>query len=329
MTSNTNLYGIPKPKKASKEISSSNFLAFTSTLTPLISSARGTSSGRPRPSKKGSSIFKDNKKIPKFNSHENGSHCFSSKTKGEKRQKIEVDEAILHRSKRKMEAKAKIYAQMKRGEVLENVETLVDFDQKWAEQEDAQSDSDSVVEDDQESLIEYEDEFGRARRGTRAEIEKIERQRKVALLSTEELGRMSARPAVPSKVNYGDNVQCMAFRLDEPVATKMEELAAKRDRSLTPPEMRHYEADKEVRTKGVGFYQFSKDEALREEEMKSLEQERIETEKRRKEREEKRKQRLLEIEERRKVIQEKRIIKQADSFLNSLDNELNSLDASK
>lgn len=336
MTPTSNIYGFPKPQKILKEISSSNTLAFTSTLTPLISSAQKTSSGRPRPSKKRPDIFKTQKKNSKQqNAEENqtGSHRFLTENKDTKRQKLEgVDEAILHRSKRKLEAKAKIYAQMKRGEIPESFETLVDFDQKWAEQQDAadsDSDFDALSNDGQESLIEYEDEFGRVRKVTRAEIEKMERQKKIALLSTEELGRMSARPAVPSKINYGDTVQSMAFSLDEPVAAKMEELAAKRDRSLTPPEMRHYEADKEVRTKGVGFYQFSKDEAVREEEMKALEKERLETQKRRKEREDKKKQRLLEIEERRKAIQEKRAIKQADTFLNSLDHELNASESSK
>ncbi|RKF59466.1 Uncharacterized protein OnM2_059038 [Erysiphe neolycopersici] len=335
MTPSTNLYGFPKPQKVPKEISSSNTLAFTSTLTPLISTAQKSSSGRHRPSKKRPNIFKTQKRTyEERNSQniQNGSRYFSNKNKDVKRQKLEgVDEAILHRSKQKLEAKAKIYAQMKRGEIPENNDILVDFDQKWAEHQDAGSDSDldAMSDDGQESLIEYEDEFGRARQGTRTEIEKMERQKKVALLSTEELGRMSARPAAPSKINYGDTVQSKAFSLDEPIAAKMEELAAKRDRSLTPPEMRHYEADKEVRSKGVGFYQFSKDEAVREEEMKALEKERLETQKRRKEREDKKKQRLIEIEERRKAIQEKRAIKQADTFLSSLDNELNASESSK
>lgn len=237
----------------------------------------------------------------------------------------EVDEATLHRSKRKMGAKAKIYSRMKRGELSENTESLVDFDQKWVDQQESNSDTDTESNDEQDDLIEYEDEFGRARRGTRAEIEKLERRKKIALLSAEELGKMSALPAMPTKLIYGDTVQTMAFNPDDSVVTRMKELAEKRDRSLTPPEMRHYEADKEVRTKGVGFYSFSKDENLREQEFKSLEEERLETQRRRKEKEEKKTQRLIQIEERRKIIRERRAKKQADSFLDNLDVQLDSV----
>jgi hypothetical protein len=102
----------------------------------------------------------------------------------------------------------------------------------------------------------------------------------------------------------------------------MEELARKRDRSLTPPEMRHYDASAEIRSKGVGFYSFSRDEGMREREMKALERERVETEMVRKEREEKKRKRMLEIEERRKAIGEKRARKQADTFLNGLGLDL-------
>ncbi|TQS33871.1 hypothetical protein Golomagni_05770 [Golovinomyces magnicellulatus] len=325
MNSSNNLNGSLKPRNMPKEISSTNVLNFTSTLSPLISSARTTGVG----------IFSTHNKTLKKRSTQDLTNISSqglSKSKNVGVPDIEnVDEAKLYRSKRKMEAKAKAYAEMKRSEVPEDSEVLVDFDRKWAERQETGFDSDSGAEsiNGHSDMLEYEDEFGRVRLKTRSEVEKLERQKKIALLSTEELGRMSARPEMPSKINYGDAVQSLAFNPDEQIAARMEELAKKRDRSLTPPEMRHYEADKEVRTKGVGFFNFSKDEAIRNEEMRSLEKERLETETRRKEREEKKKERLQEIEERRKTIQQKRAKKQADSFLDNLDVELKFTEASK
>jgi len=216
---------------------------------------------------------------------------------------------------------------MKKGEHAGNGEgdDLVDFDRKWAERrsriqrEDSSSDSE---DDGTNDIVDYEDEYGRARRGTRADVERIERKKRKQVLGQEELDRMSARPVQPSNLIYGDTVQTLAFNPEEPVMEKMEELAKKRDRSMTPPEQKHYEADKEFRIKGVGFYQFSKDEGVREGEMKALKREREETERVRKEREGKKEARKREIEMRRREIGEKRARKQADSFLNGLGEEM-------
>ncbi|SZF00134.1 unnamed protein product [Blumeria hordei] len=328
MTSDTSLYGIQKSKKVQKHISSSSSLAFTSTLSSLLSTsalpAAGTS--RTRPSKYKSDTFTYHKKNPlnrkievkKEGVRGNEGHGSTVATLN-----IEaVDDATLHRSQRRLKAKAKIYSQIKRGELVENEEMLVDFDQKWAKEGDAESSSDVESDDGHGEMVEYEDEFGRARRGTRSEVERLERRKHSALVGAEDLVQMSARPAMPSKLIYGDAVQSLAFNPDEPIVAKMEELAAKRDRSLTPPEMRHYEADKEIRTKGVGFYSFSKNETVRQDEMKALERERLVTEKCREERKETKARRLKEIEERRRMIRGKRAIKQGNSFLDLLGDEL-------
>lgn len=232
-----------------------------------------------------------------------------------------------------MEEKAKQYSAMKRGDYVsgENEpEALIDFDTKWADDErmgkirDESSDVES--DDGQGEMVDYEDEYGRARRGTRAEAERVERKKLNKVRGAEELDRMSARPAMPSKIIYGDTVQVAAFDPDEPIVAQMEGIAKKRDRSATPPEQKHYEADKEFRIKGVGFYSFSKDEKIREEEMEALERERLETERMRREREVKKENRRKELEERRKVIGEKRAKKQADSFLDGLTAEMNTPD---
>ncbi|KAG4414521.1 hypothetical protein IFR04_012322 [Cadophora malorum] len=321
-----NLYGIRPPKKQPKDGSSSSSLAFTSSLSSILSSTTSSTSrtaGRPRPSKNKSDIFTShNKNAKKRAAKDLEDDEFRGRTG---RQDIGgVDDNVLHRSKRKMEEKAKIYARMKRGECegKDGEDGLIDFDRKWAEREreGKQDDSSDEVESDdgQGEMVDYEDEYGRQRRGTRAEAERMERKKRNKIIGAEELDRMSARPAMPGKVIYGDTVQVMAFNPDEESAEKMEEIARKRDRSLTPPEAQHYEADKEIRSKGVGFYSFSKDEATRMKEMEALEKEREQTEKLRKEREEKKEKRKQEIEERRKLLGEKRAKKQADSFLEGL-----------
>ena len=98
----------------------------------------------------------------------------------------------------------------------------------------------------------------------------------------------------------------------------MDELARKRDKELTPPPETHYDASSEMRSKGVGFYQFSRDEGERRMEMEALERVRGETERVRREGEERKVEREREVEERRKVLKKKREEKLADRFLRGL-----------
>lgn len=238
-----------------------------------------------------------------------------------------------------MEEKARLYAAMKRGDYVppqnslgginDERQPLVDFDRKWAENEatgkmedyDTSSGSDHGESGDEE-LVEFVDEFGRLRDGTRAEAAKEERRRRVQTFAREELESMSARPVAPQNLIYGDTVQAAAFNPDEPVVARMEELARKRDKSMTPPDEVHYDATKEVRTKGVGFYQFSGDKEGRAQEMENLERERKETERRREEREQAKAKRKKEIEERRQALRERRGEKLAEKFLDELNETL-------
>ena len=247
----------------------------------------------------------------------------------------DVDDALLHRSRRRMEEKARLYAAMKRGDyvapgshVSKNMEenALVDFDRKWAENEargegnELETSSDDGDAGSDEELVEYTDEFGRQRRGTAVQAAREVRRKEA--LAADEPDRFSARPAQPSKLIYGDTIQTAAFDPDEPIAAKIEELARKRDRSTTPPEEVHYDASAEVRSKGVGFYSFSKDRQGRKQEMDELERERLETEKTRKETAEKQEKRKAILEERRRKIKEKRGERQADQFLDGLASDL-------
>lgn len=250
----------------------------------------------------------------------------------------EDEKQDLARARRKMEEKARLYAAMKRGDyIAKEGETapLVDFDRKWAEKhpeddpdkadysssgtDDSDDDSDGAAAGGKEELIEYKDEFGRTRRGTRAEILHLQRRRARIELGTRELEAMSAKPlSAPTNLIYGDVIQAAAFAPEEATYAKMEDLAAKRDKEPTPPPDTHFDGAAEIRTKGVGFYQFSKDEADRRREMEGLERERGNTERVRKEREEAREKRRREIEERRERIGKMRAEKMAESFLDGL-----------
>lgn len=338
MVSESSIYGIPRPKTQAKEIPSSSTLAFTSQLTSLLAqpSQPTTTTARSRPSKSKPSIFtthnKNTKKRAAADISQDGS---TSLLQTHSTSTAAIDPATLHRSKKKLEQKARLYASMKRGDYVPNTNSastekrdsnlLVDFDRKWAEDIEAGRTSDtssSSSDDDDDSrkeIVTYEDEFGREREGTRAEASRELRRRNAQAYATEELARLSARPAAPDRLIYGDVVQAAAFNPDEKTAEQMENIARKRDRSMTPPEEVHYDASKEIRTKGVGFYSFSKDAEGRKREMDELEREREETEKNRKAREERLKKRKEAVEKRKKAVAEKRVEMLAERFLDGLD----------
>lgn len=205
---------------------------------------------------------------------------------------------------------------------------LVDFDRKWAEsQTDGQapnydtssgsSDNEAPSEDEEEQ-VEYTDEFGRLRTGTRATALRAQRLQSAQTHASHTLSDLRARPAPPPTLIHGDTIQNAAFNPDAQTTAQISALAQKRDRSMTPPEEVHYDASKEVRSKGVGFYSFSKDTEGRKKEMEALERERAETERGRKEREEKRGEKRRKVEERKRLVAEKRGERLAERFLDGL-----------
>ncbi|KAI4093147.1 MAG: hypothetical protein L6R37_007433 [Teloschistes peruensis] len=346
MASKNSLYGAPRPNSGlhrSKEISSSTSLAFTSQLSSLLAQQSACTtqptSGRARPSRNKEDIFKTHNKNTKKRALADISSADGTQ-KASKQDIGGIDPADLHRSKRKMEEKARLYASMKRGDYVppsgsggsagHNAEehSLVDFDRKWAEKEDAADEHDtSSGEDDDndgsqtsaaEPLVDYEDEFGRLRRISKTERDRETRRRNASAYAASELASYSARPTAPTNIIHGDTIQSAAFNPDVLISEQMAELARKRDRSLTPPPAEHYDASKEIRSKGVGFYAFSKDEKEREREMEELERVRGETERVKREREERGERKRREVEERRRVVNKMREEKLADRFLREL-----------
>lgn len=322
------LYGTkPTSRSKAKEISSSNSLAFSSTLSGLIrSSATDTSktaTGRARPQKE--DIFKThNKNVKKRALKDLEDSDFTQKHRGRTTEEKGEDEAAWKRTKRRMEEKARLYDALKRGDV-EDIDDKygVDFDRKWAEKQekgepDPASSSESEASD--EELIDYVDEFGRTRKGTRAEVAREERRKRT--LAADEPDRFTARPSMPDNIIYGDAVQSNAFNPDDTIAQAMADLAAKRDKELTPPPELHFDGRAEARQRGTGFMYFSKDEEERQEQLKNLEKDREETERVRRERKEQIEKRKEMIKEKKRAMQEKRSKGQAERFLDDLGAEL-------
>jgi hypothetical protein len=310
MASNQSLYGIPRPKTRAKEIPTSSTAAFTNQLSALLAptSSSTTTAARSRPSKIKSSIFNTHNKSTKkraladiADGDDNGADgappnsATSRKLKLSTRHALStVDSSTLQRSKRKLEEKARLYSSMKRGDYVppagsvtaqvRDANLLVDFDRKWAEAGRPTSFSSSDEESDTadpNERVEYEDEFGRQRVGTVAEARREERRRAAQAHAAETLEELSARPAPPPQLIRGDVIQSAAFNPAAQIAAQMEEMARRRDRSLTPPAETHYDANSEIRSKGVGFYAFSKEEGERRREMEALKREREETERKR------------------------------------------------
>ncbi|EEA27271.1 hypothetical protein EYB25_001723 [Talaromyces marneffei] len=376
MTSkDTSLYGIQRPKHGSsqKDITSSSTLAFTSQLSSLISkdvaSTRSSSTsnptkdsdykfarGRARPSKSSKpDLFAVHnkgtlKRAAKDEAAGEEYDAFSTRTSKQIHQNSDtigtVDAFTLQRSKRRMEEKADLYKNLRKGHHLADGSSsdeaeggdgdaymsrlrrkernaLVDFDRKWAEDEEKQAlDKDEDDDDDNDDgigpMVDYEDEFGRTRRGTRAEAAQAARLRRQAQGSTAVSEEDRSRPSRPTNLIYGETVQTYAFNPDAAIASQMAYLASKRDRSATPPESLHYDAEAEVRTRGTGFYKFSKDGKEREQEMHDLLNVRVETEREREERGRRKVERDRVKDERRAKIRELRGKRQADKFLDGL-----------
>ncbi|KAE8401716.1 hypothetical protein BDV37DRAFT_175272 [Aspergillus pseudonomiae] len=347
MSNSNSLYGIPRSKSTSQSQSnapSSSTLAFTTALSSLINKdADASTRGRPRPSKttKSDIFARPNKGAQKRaaadlrNDDTHQTHQRSQDIGG-------VDTATLHRSKRRMEEKARMYEDLKKGLYLaagsdsEEEETqdeylarlrrrekegLVDFDQKWADaQRGKGSGSDGEEEEEEEddgnaSIVSYEDELGRTRRGTRADAARAARLKEEATEQGDAKERW--RPSRPDNLIYGAAVQAEAFNPDAGLAAQMSYLAKRRDRSPTPEET-HYDADAEVRNRGTGFYAFSKDENVRRQQMEELMNARDETQREREVRRARKAERERVKDERRKKIGELRSKRQAEIFLAKL-----------
>ncbi|EAS32637.3 uncharacterized protein CIMG_03661 [Coccidioides immitis RS] len=361
MPTDSSLYGIRRPKAeaSKKDVTSPGTLAFATHLSSLIAKESANASsqsrrGRARPSRKKDDIFSVHnkgalKRAAADISLDNPNVSQVHKQSGDIGF---VDEATLHRSKRRMAEKAKLYAELKKGEYLAassdeedddslggplsavrraEKNSLVDFDRKWAEEEVRKSRYDSGESDhesEKEPLVEYEDEFGRTRQGTRAEAAEAERLRRSRAAERSEQESitssrnpnlpMGSRPSRPANLIHGSIIQSAAFDPDANVAAQMSRLAERRDRTPTPPPETHYDAEGEVRNRGTGFYAFSKDEEARKQEMEELMQARDDTVKGRSQAATRKEARQKAKADRLKKIEELRGKRRAEEFMKGL-----------
>ncbi|KAF2633947.1 hypothetical protein BU25DRAFT_405776 [Macroventuria anomochaeta] len=327
------LYGAKNTARSKRrDISSSSAVAFSSTLSNLIKASsssadasKPTTAGRARPQK--DDIFKTHNKNVKKRALADldDTNLATQEHRGRTGAEKDEDAASWKRTQRRMEEKARLYAALKRGDV-EDIDDKygVDFDRKWADAQapGATGNASSSSEDDSadEEEVEYIDEFGRTRKGTRADAVREERRKRT--LADDAPDRFTARPSMPEQIIYGDTVQTNAFNPDETIAQQMAELAAKRDKELTPPPELHFDGRAEARTRGTGFMYFDKDEEGRREQMANLEKDRAETERVRKDRKEAIDKRKEMIREKKRAMAEKRSKGKAERFLDELGVEL-------
>ncbi|KAI5453607.1 hypothetical protein NCC49_005431 [Naganishia albida] len=199
-----------------------------------------------------------------------------------------------------MRIKAEKYEKLRRGEYgslteKELAEATVDFDRKWQE-EDEWSDHSSDIDESayptygepsgkdkvddafSREKIEYVDELGRTRMGTRAEALEAEEARRTGIVKVHdpmealEEQEPSVGPAhaevLQSNVIYGAQ---SFFPVYEPT---QEDLKARLKAAEGPADTKHYDANQEVRSRAAGHYQFSQDEAIRAQQMAALKAER-------------------------------------------------------
>ncbi|WVQ79226.1 hypothetical protein IAT38_001322 [Cryptococcus sp. DSM 104549] len=229
-----------------------------------------------------------------------------------------------------LKAKAIKYEQMKRGDLSglsekEIKEAVIDFERKLEEDDDSDessdedesarpararwSDNEDNNEDDLEE-VEYVDEMGRTRTGTRKEAreaEHLKRKEEGAPLIDSNADNSAYAEVLKSNVIHGEQYAFPVYQPD-PETIKAKIRAAEEEARA-----HHYDASKEVRIKAAGQYQFSLDEAQRAEQMASLKAERAETERKRAETVQRnglsaaQEAKKRKVEERRAVIEAKRL----------------------
>ncbi|OXB35919.1 hypothetical protein J007_04334 [Cryptococcus neoformans] len=210
-----------------------------------------------------------------------------------KRRRFDNDGGPTEEERREiLKAKARKYEQIKKGDFSglsqkEIEEAVIDFE-KLEEFSDHSSDEDESAhpaslswsddeddEDDDLAQVEYVDELGRTRTGTRKEAKEAGRIRgrnePVELIPSG--AENSAYAEVQqSKVIHGEQ---HVFPVYEP---NPEVIKAKYRQAEEEARGHHYDSTKEVRVKGAGQYQFSLDEQRRAEQQAALKSQRRETE---------------------------------------------------
>ncbi|WVR08084.1 hypothetical protein IAU60_005130 [Kwoniella sp. DSM 27419] len=195
-----------------------------------------------------------------------------------------------------LKAKARKYEAIRRGDLSgltgkQLEEAVIDFERKleeeaWSSHSSDEDESarparrrwsdDDESEDDGDDLakVEYVDEMGRTRTGTRKEAREAERMKAGGGPKAVDEGKDQSAYAevLQSRVIHGDQ---NFFPVYEP---DVNAIRAKYRAAEEEARAHHYDSTKEVRVKGAGQYQFSLDEEARAEQMASLAEQRKQTE---------------------------------------------------
>ncbi|KJA22886.1 hypothetical protein HYPSUDRAFT_138494 [Hypholoma sublateritium FD-334 SS-4] len=189
----------------------------------------------------------------------------------------EISKPTLDSARAALERKAKIYDKLRKGKTggLNDAQydaLLVDFDEANPNtskyyQEDSEDEDESLTVpkrfDDGDPMVEYEDEFGRLRTAPRSEVPRN------LMLNREDEVDPDEDILIRNPVNH--------FPIYQPSEERIAEIAKAHADENNPLGV-HYDAAKEIRAKGAGFYQFSADEETRAAQMEELKASREETE---------------------------------------------------
>ncbi|KAI0661476.1 hypothetical protein C8Q70DRAFT_1051816 [Cubamyces menziesii] len=220
-------------------------------------------------------VKRDDKKISQWAKANPGVHARAARD-------IELEEIskpTLESARAILERKAKVYDKLRKGKSgglddKQYGELLVDFEQKGIDPY-FSSDSDDVDEsltvpvppdgEEDDPIMEYLDEYGRTRTARRSEIPRDR---------LPQAGKEEEEDFDPYVIhNPVDH-----FPVYEQSEERAEEIKRRLAEESKPPTI-HYDASREVRAKGAGFYQFSADEETRRKQMEELRKAREETQK--------------------------------------------------
>ncbi|KAG0133470.1 hypothetical protein HOY82DRAFT_264465 [Tuber indicum] len=246
----------------------------------------------------------------------------------------DADEQEWVRSRKKLIVKAGVYERLRKGGGGDGEEEdgLVDFNRKWVEEGEPEFCTSSSSSDEEEGgeMVEHTDDLGRTRRISskaltrmlRREARTGQRAQDQQIPPSQAHHPLAAQPA-PESISYGPRIQTGAFQTANfssvPTADM---LAAAMSIEKEGVDEVHYDAGGEVRTKGVGFYRFSKDEDDRKREFQELEEERRRTERERGKMAEKKGKRRLDLERRKEEVRNKRRGKVGGTWLEGFIGEL-------
>jgi hypothetical protein len=176
--------------------------------------------------------------------------------------KVLEENELYNKSQEALRRKAKLYKRIKRGDGEndgENGEGLGGLivptraSDRSSDFSDDQSGSSSHSSDED---VEITDSFGRTRLVSKSKAHLYD-------VDEDEDNDDDSKPKVarPTNLIYGDAIQHDAFKPDEVLLQK---IMYKEDQDV------HYDADWEIRDRGVGFYQFSSDKRIRQQQMESI-----------------------------------------------------------